>query len=93
MAEEKKAKKKRPTAKKRDMQNEKRRLVNRSFKSKFKTVARSFEKDVQEKNTEALTSGLNTLYSLVDKEVKRGILKLNKANRIKQKYSNTSYQK
>lgn len=87
MADEKKGPPKRPTALKRDIQNQKRRQNNRSFNSKYKTAVRSFEKNVQEKNTDALASGLNTLYSLIDKEVKRGILKLNKANRLKKKYS------
>ena len=87
MAEEKKAKPKRPTARKRDIQNERRRLHNRSFKSRVRTAIRSFEKQVSEKNEAEAKTGLSSLYSLVDKGVKMGIYKVNKAARLKQKFS------
>lgn len=87
MAEEKKAKTKRPTAKKRDIQNEKRRLQNRVFKSRVKTAVRSFEKEVSEKNETEAKARLNAIYSLLDKGVKRGIYKLNKVSRLKGKFS------
>lgn len=87
MAEEKKAKTKRPTAKKRDIQNEKRRLQNRVFKSRVKTAVRSFEKEVTEKNESEVKARLNAIYSLLDKGVKRGIYKLNKVSRLKGKFS------
>jgi len=88
MAEEKEASKaKRPTAKKRDIQNEKRRIQNRSFKSKVKTAIRTFEKDLSEKNEESAKARLNVIYSLLDKGVKLGIYKLNKASRAKSKLS------
>ena len=80
MAEEKKGKPRRPTAKKRDIQNEKKRLRNRIFKSRVKTAARIFE-------TESSEGNLKSLYSLLDKGVKRGIYKLNKASRLKSKLS------
>lgn len=81
MAEEKKAAKtKRPTAKKRDIQNAKRRLINRSFKSRVKTAVKTFENEKNETN-------LNLLYALLDKGVKRGIYKLNKASRLKSRFS------
>ncbi len=88
MAEEKKeSKPKRPTAKKRDIQNEKRRMHNRSFKSRMKTAVRSFEKNVIEKNESEAKAQLNSVYSLLDKGVKTGIYKLNKVSRLKHKYS------
>lgn len=87
MADEKKAKPKRPSAKKRDIQNEKRRLRNRAFKSQVKTMVRAFEKDLTEKKEDDAKARLNTLYSLLDKGVKRGIYKLNKASRLKGKFS------
>jgi len=88
MAEEKKAKKqKRPTAKKRDIQNAKRRMHNRSFKSSFKTAVRNLEKQVAEKNEVEAKAQLNTVYSLLDKGVKMGIYKLNKVSRLKSKLS------
>lgn len=79
MAEEKKAddKKKaavkRPTPLKRDIQNEKKRLQNRSFRASVMTAIRAL--DGKDK--------LGEIYSLVDKGVKRGIFKANKAARIK----------
>ena len=88
MAEEKKdSKTKRPTAKKRDIQNEKRRLQNRSFKSRVKTAVRSFEKEVKAKNETEAKAQLNTIYSFFDQGVKRGIYKLNKVSRLKGKFS------
>ena len=89
MADDKKvSKSKRPTAKKRDIQSAKRRLRNRSFKSKVKTAIRSFEKDVTEKNDESAKARLGVIYSLLDKGVKLGIYKLNKASRDKSRFSN-----
>ncbi|MBS0628667.1 MAG: 30S ribosomal protein S20 [Verrucomicrobia bacterium] len=88
MAEEKKAaKEKRPTALKRDIQHEKRRLANRSFKSRIKTAVRSYEKVAAEKNEQEATTQLNSLYSLLDKAVKTGVYKINKAARLKSKYA------
>lgn len=89
MAEEKKEVKKerRPTAKKRDLQNEKKRLRNRSFKASIKTAVRSFEKVASEKNEQEAKVQLNSLYSLLDKAVKSGIYKLNKVSRLKSKYA------
>lgn len=86
MAEEKKengGKEKRPTASKRDLQSKRRNLRNRSFKSAVATAVRSFKESVAQKDVSGLKIKLNTIYSLVDKGVKKGIFKLNKANRIK----------
>lgn len=86
MAEEKKnAKPKKPTAKKRELQNAKRRLLNRSFKSKIHTATRTYEKTVKEKDLEAAQKNLCLLYSLLDRAVKKNIFKLNKARRLKSK--------
>lgn len=88
MAEEKKDKKvKRPTALKRDLQSEKRRLQNRAFKSRIKTAIRSFEEVVAQKNEQEAKAQLDSVYSLIDKAVKTGIYKLNKASRLKSKFS------
>jgi small subunit ribosomal protein S20 len=87
MAEEKKAKAKRPTAKKRDIQNTKRRMQNRSFKSRVKTAIRSLEGEVAQKNETEAKVRLNSVISLLDKGVKMGIYKLNKASRLKSKFS------
>jgi len=87
MAEQKKAKVKRPTAEKRDIQHEKRRLLNRSFKSRIRTAMSSFEKVVSEKKEQEAQAQLKTLYSLLDKAVKRGIYKVNKASRLKSQFA------
>ncbi|NGX47730.1 MAG: 30S ribosomal protein S20 [Chlamydiae bacterium] len=88
MAEEKKdSKTKCPTAKKRDIQNAKRRLHNRSFKSRMKTAVRSFENEVTQKNETEAKACLNTVFSLLDKGVKMGIYKLNKVSRLKSSFS------
>lgn len=87
MAEEKKAKTKRPTALKRDIQNEKRRANNRSFKSKVKTAIRSFETESSQKNETEAKARLSGVFSLLDKGVKMGIYKLNKVARLKSKFS------
>ena len=80
---EKKKKTKRPTAKKRDIQNEKRRFANKIFKSQVRTAIRKFE-DTLAKGDEVLTTeSLNNVYALMDKGVKKGVFKINKASRTK----------
>jgi small subunit ribosomal protein S20 len=79
--EEKKAK--RPTARKRDIQNEKRERINRAFKSKLRTAIRQLESGMKEGEPNSLQEQLNRVSSLTDKAVKRRIIKLNKARRIK----------
>jgi small subunit ribosomal protein S20 len=88
MADEKKdSKSKRPTAKKRDIQNEKKRLQNRSFKSKIHSAIRTLERETADKKGAEAQAQLNTVHSLIDKGVKMGIYKLNKASRLKGKFS------
>lgn len=75
MTEEKK-KAKRPTAQKRMIQNEKRKQINRAFKSQIRGALRAFESAKTEDE-------LKKVFSALDKGVKRGFLKANKAGRIK----------
>lgn len=85
MAKEEKVKKKekRPTAIKRDLQSERRRQSNRIYKSRIRTAIRSFE-DVIPKGDQAITTEkLNEAYSILDKCVQKGVIKLNKASRTK----------
>lgn len=73
-----------PSALKRDLQNEKRRLRNRSYRASVLTSIRSLESAVSQKETpEAVKEKLNTIYSLMDKGVKKGVYKPNKAARTK----------
>lgn len=81
--EEKKAKAKRPQAKKRDLQSEKRRVQNKMFTSKVRTAVRAFDKAVEKKDAAQAKEALNVVYGLMDKGVKHGIYKINKASRTK----------
>lgn len=82
-SDKKKLKVKCPTALKRDIQNEKKRLINKSFKSKMRTGIRSFEETLSTGNVDAIKEKLNEVYSLLDKAVKRNIMKINAASRKK----------
>lgn len=79
----KEAKVRRPKALKRDLQNEKHRLRNRAFKSQVRTAVRQFEEACAKKDNALVTQTLAGVYSVMDLGVKRGIFKLNKANRTK----------
>ena len=81
--EEAKKKTKRPTAEKRDIRNSKRRLLNKAFKSQVRTAMRSFEEALKAKDKDQIQTALNGVFSMMDKGVKRGIYKRNKAARIK----------
>lgn len=81
--EKKKKKEKRPSAEKRDIQHEKRRLRNKSFKSSVRTVVRNFEESLSKGDAEAIKAQLNEVYSALDKGVKKGVYTINKASRTK----------
>lgn len=94
MAEEKKAaegeKKKSSklsSAKKRHLQSEKKRLFNRAFEAKVKTAIRSFETALSSGDKTVCMTRLNSIFSLMDKGVKTGHFKLNKAARTKSRLS------
>ena len=73
-----------PSALKRDLQNEKRRLRNRSYRASVLTSIRSLESSLNQKDApEALKTKLNAIYSLMDKGVKHGVYKPQKAARTK----------
>lgn len=84
MADEKKegeAKKvKLPTPLKRRKQDDKRQLRNRARKSHIQTARVAFAKA---DTAEAKKAKLSTLYRLLDKAVKKGVMKENKASRLK----------
>ncbi len=72
------------SAKKRNLQSQKRRLRNRAYESKVHTATRTLEKAIGEKTApEAIKAQLSNLFSLMDKGVKKGIYKVNKAARTK----------
>ncbi|MFZ0565257.1 MAG: 30S ribosomal protein S20 [Chlamydiales bacterium] len=80
MAEEAK---KRPTAEKRDIRNDKKRMINKMFKSQVRTTMRAFEEALQSHEKDQAKEKLNAVYSVADLGFKRGLYKKNKANRIK----------
>lgn len=83
-AEKKEGLTKRPSALKRDLQSEKRRTKNRSFRSSVQTAVRTLEDLISKKESvDAIKLHLDSIYSLVDKGVKRGIFKSQKASRTK----------
>jgi small subunit ribosomal protein S20 len=86
MAQEKdakvKKKVKRPTALKRDLQSEKKRVNNRVFKARVQTAIRALSSSMAKKDGTS-SEHLNAVYSLMDKGVKTGALKSNTVNRKK----------
>tara|TARA_B100000989_G_C19407282_1_gene412677 strand:+ start:583 stop:873 length:291 start_codon:yes stop_codon:yes gene_type:complete len=88
MSNEKKkepAKKKCPTALKRIKQSVAKNKNNSAFKSRVRTSIRSFEKAVKDKDQAKISSALSFVYKLMDKGVKKGVFKANKAIRTKSK--------
>ncbi len=85
--DKKASKAKRPTALKRDMQNEKRRLANRAYKAKVSTAIRALRTSDQQGNQDQVKENLTTIYSLIDKGVKTGVFNHNKAARDKSRLS------
>jgi small subunit ribosomal protein S20 len=75
----KKALVKTPTAIKREVQNEKGRIRNKAFRSQVSTAI----KLCREADSSAVQTSLSVVYSLMDKGVKKGIFKKNKADRFK----------
>jgi small subunit ribosomal protein S20 len=84
---EKKKKVKRPTAEKRVLQSEKKRLRNRSYRASVSTGIRSFESALKNGDAAEIQQSLNAVYSLFDKAAKRGVFKQNKADRSKARFT------
>ena len=76
-------KKKCPIALKRIKQSQKINKRNRSFKSRVRTAMRAFKTAVSERDQEQGQKTLSLIYRLMDKGVKLGIYKKNKAARTK----------
>ena len=90
MADEKKVEKKerRPSASKRNLQAQKSRLANRSFRATVLTAVRSLETALSQKAEKAaIQEKLRDIYSLMDKGVKKGVYKPQKAARTKSRLS------
>jgi small subunit ribosomal protein S20 len=92
MSEEKKAaqkvlKKRTPSAKKRDLQNERKKLHNHGLKAQVKTAMRALEDSLTSGNKADAKKHLNLVYSLMDRGVKTNLFKMNKASRAKSRLS------
>lgn len=77
---------KRPTALKRKIQSDKRNLINRAFKASVQTSIRFFNEALKNANEPGqIKEKLSLVYSLMDKGVKKGIFKKQKAARTKRR--------
>ena len=85
MSEEKSKPKKRPTAQKRLIQDNKKCLRNKIFKSKVRTAYRTV---LEEKDAEKKKSLFTGVQALLDKAVNKGIYKKNKSSRLKSRLHN-----
>lgn len=80
---DKSKKTKRPTAQKRELQNKKKRLINKVRRSQIRTAIRHFDDMLKTAEKDMTKENLSKVYSLVDKAVKNGLIKQNKADRTK----------
>ena len=69
------------SAKKRLRQSEKKKSVNKSFKSNVNTEIKAIEKLIDDKKLEESIAKLQTVMSLLHKSAKKKIMNLNKAFR------------
>ena len=82
--EEKKLPKKKPTALKRHVQDEKKHIQNRTWKRRIQTARSQFD----DKSTPSEKAPLlKNLFSLLDKAVKNKIIKKGRASRLKSRFS------
>ncbi|MFW5794605.1 MAG: 30S ribosomal protein S20 [Bacillota bacterium] len=73
--------------KKRNIQNQKKRLANASFKSSLKTAIKNVETAVKDNQKEKAIIELNKTYEKLDKSVSKGIHHKNYADRQKSRLS------
>jgi len=71
------------SATKRNTQNRKRRLRNRVYKSRVKSLRKQLETDIEGKKTDSARDRLRELESLLDSGVSKGILHRNAVARTK----------
>lgn len=82
-AKKEKAAVKCPSAKKRQMQSEKKRVANKSVRSCIRTKVKAFREAATTQSLEKNEEKLCEIYSLADKAAKKNIFSRNKASRIK----------
>ena len=71
------------SAKKRVLTNSKKAINNKVYTSSMKTAVKNVEKAVSEKNKEDASKALTTAVKRIDKALKVGVIKENKAARQK----------
>ena len=76
---------KKPTAQKRRIQDEKKRLRNKVLKSRIKTAVKQYDEIIKGSEKANSKQKLGAVFSLIDKALKTGIFKKNKVSRIKSK--------
>jgi small subunit ribosomal protein S20 len=74
---------KQTSAKKREGQDKKRRLANRAYRGEIRGAIRELRANVENGAKDKVKGSLSTVFSLLDKGVKKSIIKKNKANRLK----------
>jgi small subunit ribosomal protein S20 len=74
---------KKPSRLKRLLQSQVNRERNKAYAQKTKTAIKKLESAVAEGSKETAQEQLNAVFSVLDKAVKKGMLKLNKASRDK----------
>jgi len=65
------------------LQNKKSKLKNKIFKSRTSTTVKAFNEALASGDQESIKTTLSASFSMMDKAVKRGIFKKNKAARLK----------
>ena len=78
------------SAKKRLKQNEKRRILNLSYKKKMKKAVKEINDLLKEGKKKEAVKLLPQTYKIIDKAAKRGIIKKNTASRKKSRLTKAS---
>jgi small subunit ribosomal protein S20 len=71
------------SAKKRQLQNEKRRVANKAARSCIRTKIRGFQEELETLSAGQKVENLSEISSLLDKAAKKGLFSLNKTSRLK----------
>lgn len=64
-------------------QNKRRRIKNLNKKRQIKKTIKEYKKLIDSSNTEDAAEKLNAVYKILDKAAKTGVIKKNKASRLK----------
>ena len=78
------------SAKKRQLQNEKRRVANKAARSCIRTKIRGFREEVNALEAAQKAGNLSEICSLLDKAAKKGLFSLNKSSRLKSRIARLS---